>query len=756
MPSLVDRVNEHGTQKSSLPPAEYYLPLTGDRVRNRDIPFGEHGYAQAYSVIEGVRNSIDVYADLIEATASQITCQGKTVATSTDEVDKHPLYKAMSAYRRKHNIDLLRRIVYSVMIYDEAYIWLQKNDWDFVTGLSWLNPLGVTIDDTQGFISGYRFMWGNTGMYRTFKPSEIAYDHGFNPYDDHRGDSIVTTAIHNVNISRNMKRFLRDFFVNNARPGFVASYKDATYSTNKDAQAYLEKMFRDFLKGDGNQHRTLISNIPLDMVAFEQPDIGKQYVMHADVRKEIYASFGVPLAIVGDTSTTRYKETLDARASFVELRVKPLLLRLQDFINDRILPALPDGDGHRIEFDTTPFEMLTEADQQQAQMIREDMGSGIITIGQAQELRKYDVDEELKDILVVKGRPMTKAIFLQLANTIPSQEVLDYAQAETEEVTQDAIEDDAEGSDPPEEVVPAIDPLKDESEEKAHEVVADDMSVTPVTLPHSKLFEGLTELYPEEGELESRQRDELKAWYQLVKRGKSRPFESDVLEPYIRHAVIDRLDEVKTDHPQAKSIAILDVFDDEGIKTVASYRRQARSLFRRFARKDMGITDFIAGMSALIDQQFSQAFKRGVKRGGKTWKELTGEEQARLSLVISDEKFHLFKLATDIHDGGTVSSASLRNRVERWLSRYDRIEGQGYLVAKANTKIKRKMDPRKENCRDCRLLNGRVYLASTWLENDAEPRSTAFECFGLFCGCTDEETDEPITKGAFPRLRGRG
>lgn len=281
------------------------------------------------------------------------------------------------------------------------------------------------------------------------------------------------------------------------------------------------------------------------------------------------------------------------------------------------------------------------------------------------------------------------------------------------------------------------------------------------TLPHKALFNDCEALYPSNDTLEDAQRIELKTWLKFARNRDGKPtmleFDSDVLEPYLKYAVVDRLENANFtgDLPSL----ILDVFDDEAIKTVLMYRRKARSQFKRLWAGEVSFAEFVTNMNALIKQQFTQAFNQGVQKAGKTYESLDGEDQAELDIAISREQSHVLDLAADIFANRRATGGKLtpfRRRVELWIARYDKMLDLGYAIAMKDALLMWKLNPAKENCVDCKNLNDRVYTGSFW-KSFVVPKSSELACFGTYCGCRLVKPPDNVqqTSGRKPSLRGR-
>jgi outer membrane biosynthesis protein TonB len=248
---------------------------------------------------------------------------------------------------------------------------------------------------------------------------------------------------------------------------------------------------------------------------------------------------------------------------------------------------------------------------------------------------------------------------------------------------------------------------------------------------------------------------ELRTWYKYAKSRKSLDsqcgFESAILEPYIRHAVIDRLETLAPDGDL--SVAVIDLFEDDTLKTVASYRRQALSILNNLWRGSLSFASAVGEMTALIEQQFRQAFIRGIAKNSLTFNDLEASEQAELDSLILEEKTHVLDLIGDIYkarEDGNIQT--FRNRIELWVARYDRVEDRAFVIAARKARLMWVRNPRKESCDDCLILDGIVKLAVDWKEANIEPRSPRLKCFGAFCGCGFKiaSADTPLSKGAIP------
>lgn len=678
--------------------------LTG-WMPNGDLSQSSMGLAQSYTLVEAVRVSVDLYADLVESVpwtiyenASGDPDNDTEVSASTDIRPRHPLDIAMNRYRRKYNMSLLRHIAYSTLLYDETYLWLIRNNYGWTTDLCWLNPLGIEIDDYTGKITGYRYS-DRRGNYLQLGLRDVAYDHGFNAEDDFRGSSTIMAALDTININRNFKRFLRDWFANGSRPDFIAYLTDDKYAGNKQAIEALKSEFQKFARGSGNRFNGFFSSTPLTFQPFEQPETDRQYATNIEIRKEIFAAFGVPLALVGDTSNTNYKETEDVRASFIQMKVKPLLERIATFFNDSVLPVMMGSEYYRIEFDFSEFNLMTDNDLRKADMARADVQTGIISLGEGREARGYDPDDELADIYIIGGQPMSKTILLKVANTMPSRSVLDLSQA-----------------------FGAISQAAPKPE------VAQLPSLTATNSTGAIV-------------------DELKAWRKVAKRGVQKAitrFQTyhvpEHIDQWIRDELMDGTD-VASMFDDAMFSVVKATFATKGFEdTSASFVREIKQIISDAQSDSITRSKFGGAMRSALRRYGLIAFRQGLESEGYSSESLGPDELEAFRKWQTTTSGYISDFGAEIFKEGGITEAQVALRSEFWVNKSLReIYYQGVLLAADPATLKRWVrNPNKDSCVDCIARDGQVLTMEKW-EKLGLPGSDLLDCQGYYCGCELEE-----------------
>jgi HK97 family phage portal protein len=353
------------SQRSWLPFPTY--PTIGGLM----LPYGggadygdsNNSFARAYTAVWAVRTCVDTYAYAIGQVPTRVIFNAtydrkndKELARSDDVKPRHIWYEATRWHQRRLNIGLISAMLYNSMLTDAIYTLKVISEYNSSPRLQVLNSQGMTVEDSRGYVS--RFYYSAAGGQRTYEPDVIAYNHGFNPFYDTRGASLVASIINKINIDQNLDTFLQAFFQNDAMPGQTVAPPDGTQWT--DAQwEQIKAIFREQLTGVRNRRRTALFNQAVDVTNNDEPDISKHMSIEDPVVTAIFSAFGVPQALVGDNSATPYKDAPALMENFIRLRIKPIALDLQNYINDLCLPHLDKSRDVRFEFD---FSALESAD----------------------------------------------------------------------------------------------------------------------------------------------------------------------------------------------------------------------------------------------------------------------------------------------------------------------------------------------------------------------------------------------------------
>lgn len=751
------------------------LPL-GFGGQNMDIIFNKGGAAAAFTTIYEVNACVRAVSQAINGLNWNIKHypdgvtqneQGEIIGNRGDLKPRHPLAAAFQKFQLVNSMSFLETIALDYELYGEVFIERVDNIFGRNNSLEWLNPLGIQVDYHTGEIVQFRYGWNMD--YLRIPVERVAYLHNRNPNNDFIGLPKPLVILNKLNISLNIDRFLRDHFSNNARPGMVMMPTDSENTFSPEDYKRTLNLVREQLQGVGGQYNTVIMQKPMQVETFDQPDIAKNTALTDQQSNAIFEMWGVPRAMLGNTSANPYKDGDETAQRFFWHVVEPLATGvLQPYINNNLMPQY-DSSGETIfEFDVSKFDTVTNADMLEAQVIDIQSKGTLIDLYTAAKQQEIEPDDRLKGLYMVEGIPVPVE---ELSTYWEKQMLVAPSVYGAEEITGEPLPQPV----PPEEVIPTAEggePVADEStrvEAETAQVESDEIRDTvedtardeepDKALPHYKLYEG-DDLFPSEDEIEARLAKELKAWGRFEgervsgRKQRTREFETDIIPPWIRYEIIDRLE-----HCKSKS-SVLNMFDKiltySSVKTVSSYQRELRDLARGLWNDSLSVGQFSTALDATIQREYKNAFTEGVHRANLSVADLTDDERGELDELIANEQQYVDQLSFYIYDNrkGKGKLQAVRSRVDKWVARYLSVRETGFMVAKRVEPLQWRWNPRKEHCKDCENLNGRVYRAATWRKMNIAPQSPRLQCFGIYCGCALTDTDQPLTKGRPPKIIG--
>lgn len=702
---------------------------SGGVGRNQDIAPTKFGAANAYRLVPPINRAINLRADAFDSLPWSLIynptndpAKDKVVARSTDNHPSHPFAIAVQRMRRRQKKSFFWAIESDWLLYGEVYIELLRVHDGYgnerVTGVNWLNPLGVVVDTRNGEIIGYRYSDLSSGEYVYLGYRDVAYTHSYHPLDDHRGLGQASVVVDKINIYRNTSRYVEAFYRNNALPGGIARPKDDNDHWSDNERNTVKNEMRRNFQGTDNQFAFMVAPVPMEVTTFDQPEIDAQYSINDPVRREIYEEFGIPLAMAGDTDGTTYQNQDAVLTWFMKNTVIPNAIDRAEYINAEILPRFPESENCRIQFDTSAFDLVSSDDEIRSRVAGANYSAGLWTKNEARTYIKVDPVESGNTFAEPKQQPQPG---------LPGYGI---------EMPSDTADDGIS-----------------QATQAANEL----MSPKNPELPAPTIPGKATQVSAE---------DELRAWRKVASGNldKAFRFETIHLPPLIKSMIImdlEDLQQVSGLLEPGKGL-VNGVFDRAAqmMKSESDYQRSARALSRGLWNGLITQFDFLDGMNSAIRRAYTRAFYGAIEAAGLTADELTPNDRQKLEDLINTELTFVPELMTYIFQNSKSAGGKLtdiRNRIELWIARYDRVVDIGTLAAGAiqGKKYRWKRDPAKESCIDCINLEDRVYYARTWEKYNIQPHSPRLKCFGTHCGCSFEITDDPVTQGKPPALHGK-
>ncbi|HEY8415285.1 MAG TPA: phage portal protein, partial [Thermaerobacter sp.] len=211
-----------------------------------------------------------------------------------------------------------------------------------------------------------------------------------NPLDEYFGQPPLRAAVRAVAVDNEATAYVQSLLQNDAMPRIVVTTQQ---KIDEDTVERLRRKWRDKYGRENRgtpaflQHGMDVKVLGLNLKDLEFPDL--RSVSEA----RICAAFGVPPVLVGakvglDRST--FANYSEARRSFWEETISPLLRRLADRINHKLLPMFRDSDGLEARFDTSEVSALQESVNEKWRRITEAVEAGWLLLDEARTEAGYD------------------------------------------------------------------------------------------------------------------------------------------------------------------------------------------------------------------------------------------------------------------------------------------------------------------------------------------------------------------------------
>jgi HK97 family phage portal protein len=394
-----------------------------------DLGRDDWGRSEAYKLVGTVNRCVDLLSQAVNDLDWHIVRDSdgtdEIVSSSEDRRPRHPAAQAIHEVFADQGTPLFSLWVNSRNLYGETYIEKRINAFESRRQITWLYPYWCEPETGTGRITGYRYGDKNGQSYEFLLPDVVAFDRTHNPTDGLRGLSKIDTALPDINGGRELKRFIKWTLANNARPGLILSPQPDAGSPIPSQLlgndiTLLEKQMADQHVGTQNAHTALISPKPLNVTTLEGPELDKYRGLMEEFKKDVCITFGVPLAMAGDSSSTTFKDGPEVRRAFYINTVIPLAHLIQDFFNAKLMPFLdPDGEC-TFQFDTAEFEDSTVSERAVADLINVRLQGSYLTLNEARIAQGLEPLSELEGLVIVGGVPTPLARIGQPAAVLPS------------------------------------------------------------------------------------------------------------------------------------------------------------------------------------------------------------------------------------------------------------------------------------------------------------------------------------------------
>lgn len=773
---------------------------------NYNIRWDKWGAALAVKVNEALFRCVTKRSETVGTTPWNIvsTRTGEIVATNDDIDSDNPIARALHRAQKRHHESLFTLWERAAVVTGETFIEKVINDLRVPSDVEWLNPLAVYIDAPNGIIQRYRYQ--AHGQSVIYNPQEIVYHRiQMDMASDVNGYSPVMAAIGSdtLNILRNSARTLQAFFNNDATPRNVITPQSGSgfdsAGWNKDQIRQIQTTLQE-QKGTARSYGTSIFPFPMDLEQLDMPELSHWATMLQEIEPKVYTALGVPRSVAGDSDSTRYQASPDDVPNFNRLVVSRLSA-IQQVFNTDVVPFLDRAMEYRLEFDTTEYETVSQA---QSQQLSQAFRDGAVAMNEYREklgLSPLDTG----DVLYIPSNTMV--ISVDAVGSIQPMETYEplennaeiNAEADVIEETTAAPETSPNGDndtkaaqfhdytyngvscqatrrrpssrddkkyerdvryDGSERLVHYGDPNMDmqrDNEERRENFLARH-NCDEKTDPFAAGFWACLDWQrPSEGK-EYTIDKELMSWRAYALRNGTRKAVERFTPDHIPYGIAQQVRAVLDGLTDKDAIA--KVFAEFGYHKAI----QATRLDYEGALEDMFL-EAVAGninrrraeliLRSETDRAIDRAFRDGLADGGATITDvdMTDDEFAWIDNWKREQRQFINNVLDAIYKDEKVTEQEAQGKPKMWFNKsVFPAYYEGLSRANANGVYEWVLGPTEESCPSCLALSGQRRRMSFWDKN-IKPQSDELACKGFNCLCNLTPTDAPVTRGRLPNWR---
>lgn len=363
-----------------------YDAINQSMTRNGNATASEIGYAYISEVNVWVRRCIEIRASNLKRLDWYIEDK-----STGKRIENHPLSVAMK--RSRH---FFQRVERSLLIWGELYIKPLKNDYDYYSDVWWLNNLSVNFDIVNGVIRQFYFAPLHGGKPYVWHAGEVCYIYTENAFDDLRGSSKVLAVLQEANVHEEIARAAQAHFANDARPGIM--FIPEMDMGVPQSQEFIQ-YWKDNFQGSWNTNKPVVLPMQIKSVqTLERAKMEDDVTFRESIRREICASFGVPLSVAGAWDDASYQSAPAQRISLYEETIIPEAEQVAEDLTRDLLPFFGSPEKERVWFDGKNLLALAEDKQAKAAALNQQLVSGGLT------LDEYRIALDMEELPDARGK----------------------------------------------------------------------------------------------------------------------------------------------------------------------------------------------------------------------------------------------------------------------------------------------------------------------------------------------------------------
>lgn len=258
-----------------------------------------------------------------------------------DEVDSHPLldmWAYVNPFQTKYEFIQLTQLYLGLV--GEAF-WVLNFNRLGVPAEMWLAPpqYMYIIPSPQTYISHYEYR-RDIGLLRLEVP-EVIHIMSPNPANTYRGLGAAKSIAVDLDSERYATRYQQRLFYNDATPGLIIEYPEIPEKSERDK---IRQEWDEIHRGWRNARKTgfLWGGAKANAIALTNRDM-EFWRLRKINRETIIGAYRLPTSMMGlEGPGSRARVEADEYI-FAKYTVKPALTRIQEAINEQLVPLYDDG-----------------------------------------------------------------------------------------------------------------------------------------------------------------------------------------------------------------------------------------------------------------------------------------------------------------------------------------------------------------------------------------------------------------------------
>ncbi len=329
------------------------------------------GYAYANTVSVWVARCIEIRESAVARIPRQV------INKKTGEANYNHPYAIAIRRARQQGQNIYALWERSKCVFGEVFLWPLVNEFGYKSDLKWLNNLGMNVQQGAGFIYSYSYSPITGGLPLTFAAEDIAHFMIPNWFNDLRGQSPLDTILLEIGIDKDVSRYTKAYFANDARPGvFLIPETDLS---PESAQQFMD-YWKANLQGPANAGRPIMMpHMIKDIKEMQNAPSRDDVEIRESMRREICARFGVPLSVAGAWDDANYQSAPEQRRSLYEETIFPECNELDLWATEALLPYFDDSGDYIVKSDFTDVKALVEDENIKSNVSNQRLLAGGIT-----------------------------------------------------------------------------------------------------------------------------------------------------------------------------------------------------------------------------------------------------------------------------------------------------------------------------------------------------------------------------------------